>query len=249
MPTPETFRALKPGPAEADGRPATLTVHDLGVLRVPSGRLEASDPFVSLGEGHVVEIPPGDYPVRVTMADISGIRDVIHHREAYLSVVLADGDAAVVQPASRAGEELPDGGYWAIGVDAGLVGFADAEAVRPSMPPGDWYEEVFACDGDQSWLDQLESAETLRPGWANIVMPLATAGENVILTGSGWGDGQYPVVQTLDADGRLLAVHIDLLVVGDEAYDESPSPTEPTDTGAAAAAGRRGWLGRLLRRK
>jgi hypothetical protein len=244
MPTPETFRALRPGPAEADGRPATLTVHDLGVLRVPSGRLEASDPFVCLGEGHVVEIPPGDYPVKVTVADVSGDQDGSHLREAYLSVVLAEGDAADVQPASSPGEDLPDGGYWAIGVDAGLVAFADAEAVRTSMPPGDWYAEVFACDGDQSWLDRLE-AGPLRPGWANIAMPLATAGENVVLTGSGWGDGQYPVVRTLDAAGRLLAVHIDLLVIGDEAYDASPAPTEP----APEAVGQRGWLGRLLRRK
>ena len=62
----------------------------------------------------------------------------------------------------------------------------------------------------------MDSAEHLVAGCANIVMPLATAGENVILSHSGWGDGLYPVVGSYDATGRLLAVHIDLQV------DESP---------------------------
>ena len=43
---------------------------------------------------------------------------------------------------------------------------------------------------------------------------LARSGENVILAHSGWGDGVYPLLQTLDADGRLTGVHIDLQVVG-----------------------------------
>lgn len=113
-----------------DGEPSTVTVHDLGILRVPSGRLEASDPFVNLGAGQVVDIVPGDYPVRVTVADVSPRRDGSHRREAYLSVVLAEGEAATVAAAVRSDEELPDGEYWAVGVDAGLIGFADAEAVR-----------------------------------------------------------------------------------------------------------------------
>jgi hypothetical protein len=242
MPTPETFRALRPGPALVDEEPATLTVHDLGRLRVPSGRLEASDPFVNLGAGPVVDVPAGDYPVRVTVADVSVEQDGSHLREAYLSVVLAEGEAVAVEAAGRSDEDLAAGDYRAVGVDAGLVAFADAEAIRTAMPPqGRWFEDLFASDGDDSWLDQLGSAEPHRPGSANIVMPLATAGENVVLTQSGWGDGQYPVVQTLDAAGQVLAVHIDLLVVGAEAYDEEAPDPAPVE--------RRGLLARLLGRK
>jgi hypothetical protein len=52
------------------------------------------------------------------------------------------------------------------------------------------------------------------------------------------------VVRTLDAAGRLLAVHIGLLAVGGEAYDEElPRPAVPD------ASERRGWLARLLGRK
>lgn len=191
-----------------------LTVHDLGVLRVPSGRLEASDPFVNLGEAQVFDVPPGDYPVRVTVADVSTAQDGSHLREAYLSVVLADGAAADVVPATRSDKELPAGEYWVVPVDAGTVGFADAEAISAGMPAGDWYEELFDNGTDGSWFSLMDSEQHLIAGCANIVMPAATAGENVVLAHSGWGDGVYPVVRTVDADGKPLAIHIDLLVVG-----------------------------------
>ena len=60
-----------PSPFEKDNRyvptdMVPLSVLDLGVLRVPSGRVEACDPFVSLGEGPVFEIEPGDYPLTLT---------------------------------------------------------------------------------------------------------------------------------------------------------------------------------------
>lgn len=57
-------------------------------------------------------------------------------------------------------------------------------------------------------------------------------------------------VRTLDADGRLPAVHIDLLVVGGEAYDdEVPVPAVSAVPAMSAASERPGWLGRLLGRK
>ena len=45
-------------------------------------------------------------------------------------------------------------------------------------------------------------------------MPLASNGENVVISNSGWGDGVYPVVLTRDAAGAPLGLHIDLGVVG-----------------------------------
>ena len=46
------------------------------------------------------------------------------------------------------------------------------------------------------------------------MVPLAPANQNVVLAHSGWGDGNDPVVKTLDDNGNLLAIHIDLFVVG-----------------------------------
>lgn len=62
-------------------------------------------------------------------------------------------------------------------------------------------------------------------------MPLAADGENVVLTRSGWGDGQYPVVQTLDPNGLLLAVHVDLLVVSAEVYENEADKPDLSGAG------------------
>jgi hypothetical protein len=210
-----------------DGKTWALTVHDLGLLKVPSGRLEAGDPFVTLGNGPVFEVPPGEYPVRVTIADVSDEQDGSHLREAYLSVVLADGEVAAVEAAPKPDADLPPGEYWVVTVDAGAVAFADADAVKTYMPEGDWYENLFDNDTDQSWFNLMDSAKHLREGCANIVMPLAPAGENVVLSHSGWGDGAYPVVRTLDADGNPLAIHVDLLLVGPDDEDDAEAVPAP----------------------
>ena len=123
-----------PSPFEEDDEysPADtvpLSVVDLGVLRVPSGRVEACDPFVTLGDGPVFEVEPGDYPVRVTIADVSKEHDGSHEREAYLSLVLADGEPASVEAAQ------PVRGRGIVCVDAGAVAFVDHDAVATAMPP------------------------------------------------------------------------------------------------------------------
>jgi hypothetical protein len=209
--------ALRTGPAPLpDGSSASLTVHDLGVLRVASGRLGACDPFAWIDEPIVVPIPPGVYPVRVTVADVSPAQDGSHLREAYLSLVISDGRPASVEPAPRDSGPPEAGRLFVVGVDTATVAFVDADSVERCMPPDDasWETEVFDSEEPDCWFAALESDTPLRRGSANLVMPRATSGENVVLCYSGWGDGTYPLVQTRDAGGRLLAVHIDLRVVG-----------------------------------
>src|SRR5688572_9152852 len=108
-------------PGAPDGTDHPQTVHALGVLQVPSGRLEASDPCVGLGDGLVIAVPPGAYPVFVTVADVSDGHDGSHLCEAYLSLVLSDAapvaEVRLVTPegAGPAGDE----GYHGIAVDSG----------------------------------------------------------------------------------------------------------------------------------
>lgn len=249
------FYALRSGPArQPDGSAATLTVQPLGVLRVPSGRLGACDPFVNLDVPLVVPITPGDYPVSVTVADVSPEQDGSHYREAYLSVVLAEGEPATVAAAeSEQGVPEPEQ-FWVVPVDAGTVAFVDADAVAAGMPSDQttWYEEVFDDDTDQSWFSIMDAAEPLPAGVANLVMPRASAGENVVLSHSGWGDGHYPLIATFSAAGQVLGIHIDLHVVGaidpddveepalagDQQPDPDPRPTPP-----------KGFIARLLGRR
>ncbi len=216
----------------------------LGLLEVPSGLLEASDPFVTLGEGPVLDIEPGSYETFVTIADVSEAQDGSHEREAYLSIVLRDGVVSNVGTVLLGDESEPDS-YWGVAVDAGTVAFADHEAVEVCMPQieegGDtWYESVFENGSDDSWFALMDSEEHYEPGMANIVMPRAQWSENVVLTHSGWGDGFYPVIVTLDSEGNILGVHIDLLVVGlvdeDEEIEEGLGAGLDTSVGPEAAS-------------
>ena len=228
------FFALLPGTPAGTDHPQT--VHDLGVLHVRSGRVEASDPYVSLGDGLVTTVPPGSYPVRVTVADVSENRDGSHEREAYLSLVVSDAaPVAEVRLVSPEGAEPPgEGEFYGVGVDAGTVAFADPRTIAACMPPqeDEWYDDVFDNDSGSSWFALQDDPGHYRPGGANITLPLATGGENVVLSHSGWGDGCYPVVTTHDAAGALLGVHIDLLVAGRDEDDDQDQEEALAATGA-----------------
>jgi hypothetical protein len=184
----------------------------LGDLVIPSGALEACDPFAMLGNGPVFEVPPGRYPVVVTIADVSDAQDRSHEREAYLSLVLAEGTPATVHELDPDRQSM----LAFVGVDAGTVAFVDHDALETGMPDSDtWYDELFDSPDPSSWFSRMDDPDHLEDGLANIPLPLAQHGENLVLSHSGWGDGGYPVVATLDADGRMLAIHIDLLVATD----------------------------------
>ena len=229
------FFALVSGPVpspfaaeDADSFPSdtvSLAAVDLGVLHAPSGRIEACDPFCYLGGGPVFDVEPGDYPVRVTIADVSKEQDGSHEREAYLSLVLGDGEPVAVEEA-----QVASGPDWGVGVDSGTVAFVDHEAVPAAMPAeedgADWYSDIFDSGEPGSWFSLMDSSEHYRAGTANIVMPLAGDGENVVLSHSGWGDGAYPVLVTRDAEGTPVGLHIDLGVVGAFAGDDEDEEDE-----------------------
>ncbi|MDO5067931.1 MAG: DUF4241 domain-containing protein [Propionibacteriaceae bacterium] len=202
-----------------------LTVVDLGTLKVPSGLVDVSDPFVNLSESLPFPVSPGEYPVKVTIADVSLAQDGSHLREAYLSLVLGPGKAVSVEPAEPQGKVNPnelEDGYWCIFVDAGTVGFADAEAVKTCMPTPStsWYSELFDHGGEDSWFNLMDSPTHYRAGAANIVLPKAEHGENLVLSHSGWGDGAYPVVLTRDAEGNPVGLHIDLQILIKDENDD-----------------------------
>lgn len=183
------------------------TVHDLGILQVPSGRLEACDPIIGLGEGIVVDVPPGAYPVRLTHV-VDTATDT--HGAAYLSVILRD-DLPVSQVRTVASPADGEEPAWVI-TDSTAIGFVDHEAIDRCMPPYEDREELI-LDGDPphtpSWLDLLAAPDHVREDAADIRLTLATGGENVILARSWLGQGDHNVVTSHADCGVLLAVHID----------------------------------------
>lgn len=196
---------------------------DAGLLWLKSGRLVPCDPLTTLRWKDNVEIavPPGQYPVVVTLADVSEAQDGSNCREAYLSVVLSDKPAAgwrFLAPVAP-GEEAPELGpheYVGMPVDASTVGFVDADAIARLMPDPDkvdWEYELIDSGEEEAWISHMADPEHLHVDIANILLPHATDGENIVLCHSGWGDGSYAMVGTYAADGTLTGVHIDLTIL------------------------------------
>ena len=229
-----------------DGRRVQLSVIGLGELSVESGRLGACDPFAYLYDPVVLPVPPGRYPVLVTVADVSEAQDGSHQREAYLSLVFSDAASTAVEAAPNESGVPEDGEFWGVGVDAGTVGFVDADAIGRCMPGdgADWYSDVFDTGGDDGWFAQMDADSPFPSGTANIVLPLATDGENVVLSHSGWGDGFFPLLRTVAADGTVTGIHIDLLVVG--APEEEPSEPDQATSAPSLRKTSPGWLRRFF---
>ena len=183
------------------------------------------------GGNPTIQVPPGRYPVTVTLADLSGQADGSHTREAYATIVLSPNAEATRRPLPllQPGEPAPnlaEGEFIGFGADAGTACFVDDDALVTAMPDADeWNDAVFANDEEEDWFSRMDDPDHIRKGIANIPLPLATDGANIILIHSGWGDGTNPVVGGYDAAGNLVRVHIDFLVL--VGADPAP-PAEPT---------------------
>ena len=83
-------------------------VVDCGHVTLPSGKLVACDPFAFLqgSDNPHVLVPPGRYPVSVTLADVSEKLDRSDIREAYATVRFANGSEVYRRalPLARDGE-------------------------------------------------------------------------------------------------------------------------------------------------
>lgn len=224
------FFAGTSGRVVTGSREFDLSVVDLGVLHLPSGRLGAVDPFVAVDRPLVTPVPAGSHPAYVTIADVSEELDGSHLREAYLSIGVRAGATTRVEMVVPEGCERSDDpdDYTGVCVDAGTVAFVDAAAVLAGMPDGNWYEDLFDPPDGGGWFSAMDDSNHLRAGCANIPLPLAENSENVVLTHSGWGDGVYPMLKFFDDDGNLMGVHIDLMVLPVSTQDDVAAPLAGT---------------------
>lgn len=204
---------LAEGIVEVLDRPYGLEVVDCGELAVPSGRLCFLDPLTGYPEEtSVVEVPPGRYAVRVTLADVSGSLSGADVRAAYLSLVLSDVPEADHRLLSEP-EDEDEEDFSGVAVESDAVAMVDQEAFQRLVPERRFDRQA------QTWADQLEDADEIRNGVANVELPGAEEGETIVLAASTWGDGLYPIMGSFDEDGHLVAVHLDLQVVGTFAPD------------------------------
>ncbi len=200
-----------------------LSTIDCGMLKVPSGKLICCDPFAGMRKtgNSYIEIPKGQYPVVVTLADVSNENDGSHIREAYASLIIDKNSTEVKRklfhPTEKGNIEdsdLREDDYFGFPVDAGTACFVDQESIDEGMPLEDtWYEGLFENDDEKSWFNLMDDENHIRNGIANIVLPESKCDNNLILFHSGWGDGVYPVIGGYDNQNNLVAIHIDFMVM------------------------------------
>lgn|GEM_PF-3425402 len=180
---------------------ATIRVHEAGRVKVPSGRLVVMDPTYlpdAAAELTVeVPVPPGTHPVTLAVARHDTGETVVGAR-----LTVGQEPAVTWDMARREGQELVelgDGEYYDFGVDSGTASFADAAAV-----------------------DSLADA-AVDAAAARLDLSASVGDDDMILFPSGDGDGGYPVWVGRDADGGVVAVVADMLVLeGPDEFTAGP---------------------------
>lgn len=192
-----TSPALRAGPGYADGKSVTLTVHSIGTVSVPSGRLGIGDPGYPDPDTLIqVPVTPGSYAVVVTRFDRTRLNGTPWTVNAALSVILADLPEQRRGPLPTSDPSATPSDMDIVSVDGGVVTFLDRAA----------YEQL--CEWDEEQLESFfvdDMASRPMP-WDH---PLPGRPENVVGDQSGYGDGGYPVYGGFTATGQLVAVHVD----------------------------------------
>lgn len=189
--------------ATGHGESASLSLHPLGQLVMPTGQLFACDPFlVSSEEGPFTRtVPPGRYPVLVNVARMQSGDE----RVAYAIVRVADPPPVrwelALLPAHDP-SELGDDEFFGYGVDSGTGCFMDASAAERLA------ERAAEIGDNQDLEDQMVKTYVHTWAWVDYVLD-ADTGVNVIAFSSGWGDGMYPSYWGLDEAGAIVCLVTD----------------------------------------
>lgn len=182
------------------GTSANLSVHRLGDISCRSGVLTVRD-FGYLNfdlEPLARRVPAGTYPVEVATVEETNVA---------LRLRLSDLPAATWHPAQRTN------GTHIIGVDYANVAILDlANLVR--------------CEAQQA--DQLfvRQAEQLEAAPGTTFSLLGDVTDSAMVT-SGYGDGAYPCYWGVAADGTLVALVVDFLVLTEDKLLTVTAPWRP----------------------
>ncbi|MDO4260173.1 MAG: DUF4241 domain-containing protein [Actinomycetaceae bacterium] len=203
IPTPPQAKALYPQDTLA------LSVIDLGTLTITSGFVLAGDPLVHLEAGPQFPLPPGEYPVKVTVADLSAQQDGSNIKHIYLSLLLGQGEPAIKEPIASTNSEPNNDGYHCFFGDTDQVAFVDpTHLARYAHLPEDgnaWVDMV-----SNNWNQFIEAPHCYPKGMANIAFPGAENGENIVIATTSGHDCVFPVALTRDSQGQALGLHIDM---------------------------------------
>lgn len=155
---------------------------DAGAWHPVGGQVFATDPLTLLQTGpDVATLTVPDAPARIL-----GYLEPEQGRAAVMALIWSDADVVC-------GEDLTT-----IGVDTGLAGFLTPSDVAAL----DVYADPSLGTYHGTYAEQLDAAVPTIPFIA--VLP---DGTRFPVSGSGWGDGGYPVASLLDAGGNMVALY------------------------------------------
>jgi hypothetical protein len=182
--------------------------HPLGDVVLPTGQVVGCDPLVNPDAApFTVTVPAGRYPLRAWVAVLYQRATEWQRRVAALQLVVRDDPAARWEPALVEGQDLStlsEDAYFGYPVDAGAGTLTDMAAVR-ALASWD-YERL-----DDVYIPpQFPGAPV--PGAIGAVTDEPT-GTNVVIVGSGWGDGLYPTFIGDTAAGAVASFVTDFMVI------------------------------------
>ena len=174
-----------------------------GTLAVPSGRIAVGDPASGICRALVRAVPPGRYPVSISVATLEEPAD---RRVAAAMVRFSARPIARWEPALAEGDDpatLQPGQFFGYGVDAGIACFIDAE-VAPAIDFDFWEQRIVPTILRSDPKALCASAE------------VKAEDANVVAFTSGAGDGVYASFWGLDAGGAPVVLVTEFRVIGAE---------------------------------
>lgn len=176
--------------------PGVVELVTAGPLRIPSGQLSAADAGWLENAPRTVAVPPGAYPVAVSLLRFPETGDF--PRVAAVKVIIDDRPVAAWQMALRPGEDpelLRERGFYGVGVDSGTAALFDATF-------GPLSENEF----EGFVVEQLDQGRVV------VELPISSGGPHFVAMWAGLGDGVYPLWVGRAVDGRVSCVVLDFLL-------------------------------------
>ncbi|MGA5286239.1 DUF4241 domain-containing protein [Streptomyces pseudogriseolus] len=206
-------RLLAPGPRDTLDGPAVVELADAGMLRITSGQLAVTDPGF-LSDPRIVAVPPGEYPVTLSLLRTARSVEVAAARVTFL-----DTPPHAWKMTLRSDEDpglLGEGEFYGVGVDSGTVAFMDAtRAVDDEMLDDEVLDEqVFA---PLSFVDR-----------SSVELPGSEGGPNLVAFSAGRGDGSYPVWTGRTEEGQAVCAVVDFRLHPTDQEMETSGGTGPS---------------------
>lgn len=194
-----------------------------GQLKLPSGQIVCTDPlYRELGLPQSWTVPPGEYPVYLYIGLEQNFRGRVAYAELNFTDEVPEEWAFSLIPESLLVNDFEKKMNGMFPVENGLGSFSDYTTWKLyNQEIADFYT---ANKGGNYYKDILEKhfktnanipASSRGEDWINYTPANSTA--NIIMFGSGWGDGIYPRYVGFAKNGQVVKLIVDFIQLTGEA--------------------------------